>query len=298
MRIFLTGATGSIGSGVLQVLVDHGHEVTCPVRSLSKISDAGANPLIHYVEINDSQDDYTKFLHLSQGFSSIIHTGFVGSAEDAEKESNVLRGLLDSAKATAANEKVSLVFTTGCLLYGPMEKVTPDDEAGSENAVSFLKFRLAHEEQALAAAGGNLNVSVIRPVFVYGGSHVDAWFSACKKNGKIVVPQGNGRLLLIHKLDLGNFYRLLVENYANGIFAAGEDSGTDLNDLVELAKRLTGVQEVERVENIWPLIGSYSFTLFGLSLYQAVEPKRGRVELGFVPRYNILRDGESLVKLD
>jgi nucleoside-diphosphate-sugar epimerase len=254
--------------------------------------------LIRYVEINNSLDDYSKFRQLSQGFTSIIHTGFANSPDDEALETNALRGLLDSAKDTSATEKVSFVFTTGGFLYGPMERVTPDDEATSENALPFIKFRLAHEELALAAAGGNLNVSVIRPVFVYGGSHIDKWFSVCKKNGKIIAPESNGRICTIHKYDLGNFYRLLAENYANGIFAASENSGTDASDFIELAKRLTGVQEVERVSEIWSHIQTYGYTLVGLNMFQAIESKRGRVELGFVPKYQILRDGESLIKID
>jgi nucleoside-diphosphate-sugar epimerase len=254
--------------------------------------------LIRYVEINNSLDDYSKFRQLSQGFSSIIHTGFVSGPDDDVKETNVVRGLLDSAKDTSATEKVSFVFTTGGFLYGHMDRVTPDDEATSENALPFIKFRLAHEQLALAAAGGNMNVSVIRPLFVYGGSHVDKWFSACKKYGKILVPEGNGRICTIHRHDLANFYRLLVEKYANGIFAASESTGTDSSDFIELAKKLTGVQEVERISDIWSHFQTYGYTLFGLNMFQAIESKRGRVELGFVPKYEILRDGASLIKID
>ena len=297
MRVLLTGATGAIGSGVLQAFVDHGHEVTCPVRSLSKVQNPDSNPLIHYVEIDNSVDDYTKFNRLAQGFNCIVHTGYANGANDAELESNVLRGLLDAAKTQANHEKVSFIFTTGCLLYGNMERVTPDDEVNT-TPVPFVSFRLAHEQQALEATSENLSVSVIRPYFVYGGSYIDAWFSACKKNGKILVPEGNGRILLVHKEDLGNFYRLVAENYGRGYYAAGEDSGTDVSDLIELAKRVTGVDVVERVSDIWPHVQTYSFSLFGFTLYQAVEPKRGKVELGFVPKYQILRDGERVLRLE
>ena len=66
MRILLTGATGSIGSSVLQALVDGKHELTCPVRSLSKVANPNLNPHVHYVQINDSLDDFTKFNQLAQ----------------------------------------------------------------------------------------------------------------------------------------------------------------------------------------------------------------------------------------
>ena len=298
MKVLLTGATGAVGSGILQAFVDHGHEVTCPVRSLSKIPNPDSNPLIHYVEIDASVDDYTKFNRLAQGFNCIIHTGFVMSANDAEPESNILRGLLDAAKNQANHEKVNFIYTTGCLLYGSMDRVIPDDEASTANAVPFLSFRLAHEQQAMSASSENLVVSVIRPVFVYGGSHIDTWFSACKKNGKILVPEGNGRICLIHKEDLGQFYRLVAEKNGSGYYCAGEDAGTDVADLIELAKRITGVDVVERVSDVWPHIQTYTFSIFGFSLYQAIEPKRGKLELGFEPKYQIMRDAERVIRFD
>ena len=297
MRVLLTGATGAIGGSVLKALTQHGHHVVCPVRSLSKVSNLEGNPLVTYVELDSSLDDYHKWNSVSKGFQHIIHTGFLSSERDAELEANVLRGLLDSAKEQSLNEKVGFIFTTGTLVYGNVDQETSDDIQGTENCPPYVRLRLDHEAQALAASTENLNVSVIRPVWVYGGSHIDFWASACKKAGKIVLPQNNGRLSFIHKEDLGEYYRLLAEQFGRGYYAASEGAGPSIPEIVEVVKKIIGVDTVERVDEGFSLIGTYGFPMFGFNFSLAIEPRRGKTGLGFIPKFNFLRDAERLLKI-
>lgn len=296
MRILLTGSTGSIGSGVLKALRQNGHEVTCPVRSLSKVSQS--DPLIHYVEIDNSLDDYSKFNSLAQGYQGIIHTGFAMGPHDAEMETRVLTGLLDAAKIQAQNEKVTFIFTSGCLAYGNHEQLANDDEIGNDNVPDYNIYRVEHEKIALAAANDNLHVCIIRPGFVYGGSFVDHWFSACKKEGKVVAPTGNNHMIFIHKDDLGILYRLAAENFARGVFLGGESHCLTIDEIVDIAKRVAGTEVVERVPDVIPFLGTFGFVLYGMLNNQNVDSRRARVELGFVPSFNISRDSESALKID
>ena len=298
MRIFLTGATGSIGSSVLQALVDGGHEVTCPVRTLSKVANANSNPHIHYVQINDALDDFTKFNQLAQGFPCIIHTGFLNGPDHVEMETNVTRGLLEAAKTQSANEKVVFVFTTGCLVLGEYDHVVGDSEVTTANCPEFYKVRLAHEELALSYTSENLAVSVLRPCWVYGGSHVDGWVAASKRHGKILVPEKRGRLTFIHKEDLGTIYRLIAEHAGRGFYAGSEGPGPEVEELIELVKRLTGVETVEKVQNVMAHVHEYTYALFGLSVYCPIDSTRAKTELGFVPKYNFVRDAERVLRLD
>ena len=128
--------------------------------------------------------------------------------------------------------------------------------------------------------------------------HVDKWFKACKTHGKIIVPQGNGCLSYIHRDDVGVLYRLVLENSGTGYFTASEGQGPNLDQVIELAKAITGVQEVERVDNVWPHMENYGFYTFGLSLTSMLDSKRGRELYGYQPKYNFLRDAHSQLKLD
>lgn len=298
MRILLTGATGAIGSGVLHALAEAGHEITCPVRNLSKVANPNSTPNVHFVQLDSSLDDFTLFNQVAQGFTCIIHTGYAGGPHHAEMETNVTRGLLEAAKSHSANEKTVFIFTTGCLLLGEYDRLVGDDEVTTANAVEFLKFRLAHEDLVLSYSSDNLAASVIRPCWVYGGSHVDGWVAACKKHNKIVVPAKHGRMTFVHKEDLGTIYRLVAENAGRGFYIGSEGQGPEFDELIEQVKRITGVNEVENVQDVMSVVQDYTFTVFGLSFNGQFDPKRAKNELGFVPKYNFARDADRVLKLD
>ena len=298
MRVLLTGATGSIGGAVLKALTDHGHEVTCPVRSLSKIQNPNANPLVHYVEVDSSLDDFTKYNQVAQGFPCIIHTGFAMTPNDSELEANVTRGLLEAAKSQSLLEKVTFTFTSGCHVIGSTDQLIGDDVATTEHCEDFCKYRVEHENLVLSYSTENLAASVVRPGWVYGGSFVDLWFSYCKKHGKIVVPEQLGKITFVHKDDLATIYRLVAENAGRGCYFGSEGQGPEIEELIEFNKRLTGVTVVERVPDIMPYLHDFSFTLIAFGLKCSVDSTRARTEFGYAPRYNIIRDGERVLRID
>lgn len=298
MKILLTGATGSIGGAVLSALIENGHEVTCPIRSLSKVSNLTASALIHFIELDSSLDDYTKFNQLAQGFPCIIHTGFAMFAKDAEQETNITRGLLEAAKAQSAHEKITFIFTSEAHVIGPTDYLVSDDNVTTECCEDFCRYRVEHENLVLSYSNENFAASVVRPCWVYGGSFVDLWFSNCKKHGKIVVPERPGKITFIHKEDLGVIYRLVAENAGRGCYVASEGQGPEIDELIELNKRLTGVTVVERVQDVMPYVDDFSFTVIGLTLKCSVDSTRAKNEFGFEPNYNLMRDGERLLKID
>jgi nucleoside-diphosphate-sugar epimerase len=112
------------------------------------------------------------------------------------------------------------------------------------------------------------------------------------------VPLGNGRATFVHREDLGELYRLVIENSGTGYFTGSEGMPPTQDELVELAKKITGVNEVEKVENVWEHIHEYGFALFGLSVCALLDAKRGRELYGFAPRFNLIRDGEREINLE
>lgn len=299
MRVLLTGATGTIGGSVLNCLLEGGHEVTCPVRSLSKVSNLNSNPRVHYVEVDSSLDDYSKYNQVAQGFPCIIHTGFSNTGRDAEFETTVLRGLLEAAKVHSVNEKVSFTFTTGSHVIGSTDHFVNDDEVSSENSEPFCRWRAVLENLVLSYSSENFAASIVRPCWVYGDSFVDNWFSASKSDGKIVVPENYGKVSFIYKDDLAMIYRLIIENHARGCFVGSEGQGPEIDEIIELNKRLTGVTLVEKVQDIWSLVHDFKYGfLIGLAHKCSVDSKRAKTELGFVPRYNFIRDAERVLRIN
>lgn len=296
MKVFLTGATGTIGGSILNALSSSGYEVTCAVRSIAK-AQALAGPNVVLLELDQSLDLQTQFYNAAKGFSSIIHSGFAMSPNDDALETQVITGLINAAKESAANTQTTLIFTTGALCQGQTDHLAGEDEATNANCIDFVKFRIPHEEMVINANSENLHASVIRPVCIYGGSFVDQYYKACKTLGKILVPHGNNRVSYIHKEDLGEFYKVILENSPTGFFTASEGLGPNVDEVIEIAKAVTGVQEVERVDNVWEHMQTYGFYLFELSLNSVLDGKRARELFGFQPKKNFKRDAVDLLRL-
>ena len=300
MKVLLTGATGAIGGAALFGLVQGGHEVVCAVRNLQKaqalVDKYGAQ--VTLVELDGSLDPAAQFRSVSAGFDKICHTGFANSENEKDYESAVLSGLLDSAKETSQSKPVSFIFTTGCLIVGEQQELKGEDNTSTDNCIPLVRWRIQHETTTLAANTENLHASVVRPGFMYGGSTVDVWFKGCKQHGKIVVPNVNGRVCYIHKEDLGNAYRFILENHATGVFTISEGVGPNVEEIIELAKVIAGTEVVERVDNVWPFIHDYGFHLFGLTLHQMLDSARARELFGFNPKHNIRLEAQQLLLLD
>ena len=300
MKVLLTGATGTIGGAILSSLATAGHEVNILVRSASKaqslVTKFGPNVIVH--ELDPSQAPYSQFYTAAKGFSNIIHSGFLNSAADAELETQVIAALVVAANENSLTGPVNLLVTTGALCQGQSFQLAGEDEATNANCLDIVKIRVPHEELVINSNSETLHASIIRPVCIYGGSHVDTYFKAVKAHGKIVVPHGNGTVSYIHKDDVGELFRLVLENSGTGYFTVSEGLGPNLDQVIELAKSITGVQEVQIVDNVWEHIHSYGFYLFELSLTSILDAKRGRELYGFQPKHNFLRDAAATLKLD
>ena len=299
MKVFLTGATGTIGGAILTTLIAAGHEVTIAVRNLPKAeeltSKLGPNVKVHLLD--SSQGLYTQFNSAAKGFTKIVHSGFWGGPQDNESETQTINGLLDAAKETSGTAQVTLILTTGGLCQGETDRLLGEDETSTANCIEFAKPRLVHEELVINANSENLHTSVIRPVVVYPESHVDHWLLTSKNLGKIVVPQGNASISYIHKEDLGELYRLVLENSGTGYFTASEGLGPNLDQIIDLAKSITGVQEVERVDNVWEHVQTFGIYPFLLTVNSILDSKRGRQLYGYQPKHNFLRDATTEIKL-
>ncbi|OMJ86797.1 hypothetical protein SteCoe_11653 [Stentor coeruleus] len=299
MKVLLTGITGTIGGSILSAMAPTGYEIICPVRSRAKaqpiVDQIGGN--VTLVDLDQSLDIQTQFYNVSKGIPNIIHAGFLMGHQDNEMETQVITGLINAAKETSQTVEVALIVTTGAFCVGQVFELSGEDQISTENCLDIVKCRVAHEELVLASNSATLKASITRPVCIYGGSFVDQYYKACKQNGKIIVPYGNGSMSYIHKSDLGRYYKLLLEYKGSGCFTISEGLGPNLDEVIEIAKKVTGVQEVVRIDNPLEYIETHGFYLFGLTLTSKLDPKRGRELFGFVPECNFARDAERLLIL-
>jgi nucleoside-diphosphate-sugar epimerase len=214
MRIFLTGATGFIGSAILPELINAGHQVVGLARSdASAKSLAAAGAQVHRGSIEDLDS-------LRSGASAadgVIHTAFNHDfskwAENCENDRLAIEAL---GSALDGSDR-PLVVTSGTGLV-----TRPDGRpAAEDDAPTSTVPRIKSEEAANAMAARGVHVSVVRlPPSVHGdGDHgfVPTLVRiAREKRAAAYVGEGSNRWPAVHRLDAAHLYRLVLEKGAAG----------------------------------------------------------------------------------
>src|SRR5215207_3072758 len=111
MRIFLTGATGYIGSAVMDSLLRGGHEVTALVRTPEKaeqVSGRGVHPIIGELSKPAS------YAVAAESADAIVHTALESSKGTQKVDRQTIDTLLAAAgRRAAAGLPASVVYTSG-----------------------------------------------------------------------------------------------------------------------------------------------------------------------------------------
>ena len=165
MRIFLTGATGYIGSAVTDALLRSGHEVTALVREPEKaeqISGRGVTPIVG--ELSRP----TSYAAAAETADSIIHTALEGSPRKEKVDRQAIDTLIAAAaRRAAAGLPACVVYTSGTWVLGETHEAT---EEAALNPIPLVSWRPEHEQVVLQADRQGVRPVVIRPGVVYGGA--------------------------------------------------------------------------------------------------------------------------------
>ncbi len=235
MRIFLTGATGYIGSAVLDALLKAGHQVTALVRDNEKaarVSAKGAYPVVgsladpeSYRPTADAQDGY-------------VHTAFDDSGVGVQIDRTTIESLLAAARRPRTSGALAaaprfFIYTSGIWVVGRSSEAT--DESAELNPIALAEWRVEHDELVLAANGPHLRTAVIRPGVVYGGGQglIGDLFKMATNGLVRVVGDGNNHWPTVYDRDLADLYvRIAASDDASGVFNANDEGDESVNDMV------------------------------------------------------------------
>lgn len=233
MHIFLTGATGYIGSAVLDAMIKGGHQVTALARDPEKaerLTAAGATPVIG--ELGTP----TTYVNAVKAADAVVHTALDGSARGIAVERQGLETMLaaQTGASQADGKPRVFIYTSGVWVLGPSTKAA--DETASLNPPPHTQWRPSHEDIVLSAFSAALRTVVVRPGIVYGGGRgIVAELIKDALNGLIrVVGPGKNRWACVYDRDLGDLYvRLLESPSAAGIVHATDETDERVMDIAE-----------------------------------------------------------------
>ena len=282
MKVFLTGATGYLGSAALDALIKGGHEVTALARDPEKaerLAAKGAKPLVGEL---GSPKSYVSAVKTAD---AVVHAALDGSARGIAIEKQGLETMLSALSQAAQDDGKPRVFiyTSGVWVLGQTTKAA--DETAPINPPPHTSWRPVHEEIVLSALSPALRTVVIRPGIVYGGGRgIVAELIKDALNGLIrVVGPGKNRWPAIYKNDLGDLYvRILESPTAAGIIHATDEADEKVMDIVEaIAEHVPQRPDIRNVPmtEARKKLGTYADAL---ALDQKVRSPKARA-LGWAP---------------
>lgn len=281
MRIFLTGATGYVGSAVMEALLRSGHDVTALVRDPEKaerMSRRGVHPVIGELSKPAS---YTAAAEMAD---SIVHTALESSKRTQKVDRQAIDALLGAAvRRAAAGRPAAFVYTSGVWVLGDTQGRATEE--APVNPTPLVAWRPDHERLVLEGGAGGVRTVVIRPGLVYGGARgIVGDLLKDAANGLVrVVGNGRNHWACIYDRDLADLYvRVATMDDASGVFHANDEADERVDDIVEAianqAKMRPDVRHVP-IEEARAKMGPYADAL---ALDQIVRSPRAR-GLGWSP---------------
>ena len=237
MRVFVTGATGFIGSRVVNNLIAAGHQVIGVCRSDDKapaLAAAGAEVYRGSIADPDSLKDGAA---RSDG---IIHLAFNHDFSQFAANSETDRRVIETLGSVLAGSDRPLVVTSGTAIAR-----VPPGQPSTEDApaVSAKEFpRAASEEAARAIAADGVNVSVMRLPQVHDPERqglISPWIMTALAKGVFAyIGEGRNRWPAAHVSDVARLYLLAIEKAERGaIYNAVAEEGVAARDIAETVGR-------------------------------------------------------------
>ncbi len=294
MKVFLTGATGYVGSVVAEKLLEKGHAILGLARneaSEAKLKERGITPL---------RGDLQDFESVKKGANeaaAVIHTAFSHNFSDYTNAVKLDgKAVAAFAESLAYTNKPFITTSTSSFLGDTKGNSAGEDYPFDQNSPRLPRGEV--EQNALALLQKGIRSVVLRlPLFVYGrggSSFVPFMIRQAKDTGAAnYVESGAERVSAVHVEDAADLYVLALETgTAKGLFNVSSEA-VSMKDLNEAIARLLNVKagsiSIKKAKEKFGKMFDF------LSINNQLSPEKARRELGWQPKFEkgILDDIEN-----
>lgn len=246
MKVFVTGASGNIGSALVRELLSAGHTVLGLARSdagAAKLSAAGASPR------RGTLEDLDVLRAAAAECDAVAHLAFNHNFDDflasCATDRAAISAMAEALAAAGGKKNKALVVTSGTMALEKGRAVSERDPVDVREPLGAM--RGASEGVALGFVEQGVRVVVMRlPPVVHGvGSvgFVGLLLQAAKRIGKVAyVGTGENRWCAVHTLDAARAFRLALEKgEAGSTFHAVAEEGVPVKEVADAIGQKMGL---------------------------------------------------------